>query len=39
LREVYRILFKQWERVFADENRRRGHRAEPLAKIFSEIAA
>ncbi len=36
--EAYRILFRQCELVFAiaDENRRRGHRADPLAKIFSE---
>lgn len=38
LREAYAILFQQWELVFAigDENRRRGHRADPLATIFSE---
>lgn len=38
LREGYSILFKQWEFVFAiaGENRLRGHRADPLAKIFSE---
>ena len=37
LREAYGILFRQWELVFAigDENRRRGHRADPLAKIIS----
>ena len=37
LREAYGILFRQWEIVFAigDENRRRGHRADPLAKIIS----
>ena len=36
--EACRILFRQWELVFAiaDENRRRGHRADPVAKIFSE---
>lgn len=34
--EAYRTLFRQWELVFAiaDENRRRGHRADPLAKDF-----
>jgi hypothetical protein len=39
LREGYSILFKQWEFVFAiaGENRLRGHRADPLAKIFSEL--
>ncbi|MGA7215368.1 MAG: VTT domain-containing protein [Terrimicrobiaceae bacterium] len=38
LREAYAILFQQWELVFAiaDENRKRGHRADPLATIFSE---
>ena len=38
LRGAYRILFEQWELVFAiaDENRHRGHRADPLARIFSE---
>lgn len=38
LREAYRILFQQWELVFAigDENRRRGHRVDSLAKILSE---
>ncbi|HEY5778455.1 MAG TPA: VTT domain-containing protein [Terrimicrobiaceae bacterium] len=37
LREAYGILFRQWELVFAigDENRRRGHRVDPLAKIIS----
>jgi hypothetical protein len=38
LREASSILFKHWELVFAIacENRQRGRRADPLAKIFSE---
>jgi membrane protein DedA with SNARE-associated domain len=38
LRDAYRILFKQWELVFAigDQNRRLGYRGNSLAKIFSE---
>jgi membrane protein DedA with SNARE-associated domain len=38
LRDAYRILFQQWELVFAiaDENRRRGHREDSLATILSE---
>jgi len=38
LREAYRVLFQQWDLVFAigDENRRRGHRGDSLAKILSE---
>lgn len=38
LREAYDILFQQWELVFAigAENRRRGYRPDPLAKILLE---
>jgi hypothetical protein len=38
LPEAYRILFKQWELVFAigAENRRRGYRPDPLTKILLE---
>jgi hypothetical protein len=38
LREANRILFQQWEVVFAigDGNRRHGHRGDSLAKILSE---
>jgi hypothetical protein len=38
LRDVYRILFQQWELVFTvgDQNRRRGHRWDSLAKFLSE---